>query len=299
MAEFRKTMAEVLSSGDEVGLALGFHGVVQHSAGFVERRFIDDWNLWALEEGRCVVETTSGRWSVCPGQPFLFIPGTDYSACFLETSRLLYCHFSLTGGVIGRRWISSVGTPGPIPVEGGTISSFSRTLSDHMEGQRLAGTRLRAILADLLLDHCPGITTSPLVELPEVDPRAVLFDYISRNCRRFIAVRELAGLFGLSPDAFSAYLKDSLGTTPRRFMVASRMEIARQVLSYPGQTLKEVAAMVGYLDEFAFAKAFKRHFGVSPGRFARGEGGSLAGCPGEDRVFPEPVDGPPSFPPSR
>lgn len=54
-----------------------------------------------------------------------------------------------------------------------------------------------------------------------------------------------------------------LGITPFRYITTLRMERAKILLAekYPP---KQVAKMVGYGDMYAFSRAYKRHFGVSP-----------------------------------
>jgi transcriptional regulator GlxA family with amidase domain len=45
------------------------------------------------------------------------------------------------------------------------------------------------------------------------------------------------------------------------------MTTAAGLLRESDRPLRAVAARTGYVSEFAFAKAFKREFGVAPGRY--------------------------------
>jgi AraC-like DNA-binding protein len=47
------------------------------------------------------------------------------------------------------------------------------------------------------------------------------------------------------------------------------MVVASSRLRQTDDSLYSVARRVGYVSEFAFAKAFKRQFGVSPGQYRR------------------------------
>src|SRR5215210_8605547 len=53
-------------------------------------------------------------------------------------------------------------------------------------------------------------------------------------------------------------------TTFREHLTAVRMERAAQMLFGRGLTVREVARRVGYRQPAQFAKAFRRHHGVSP-----------------------------------
>jgi AraC family transcriptional regulator, regulatory protein of adaptative response / methylphosphotriester-DNA alkyltransferase methyltransferase len=56
-------------------------------------------------------------------------------------------------------------------------------------------------------------------------------------------------------------------TTFREHLTAVRMERASEMLSGRGPTVREVAHRVGYRQPAQFAKAFRRHHGVSPSTF--------------------------------
>ena len=66
-------------------------------------------------------------------------------------------------------------------------------------------------------------------------------------------------------------------TTFRDHLTGVRMERAAQLLSTRGLTVREVAFRVGYRQPAHFAKAFRRHHGVSPSdyRAARRLGGGF------------------------
>jgi len=48
-----------------------------------------------------------------------------------------------------------------------------------------------------------------------------------------------------------------------------RMTLAAKLLAESNPSLQTLAARTGYGNEFAFAKAFKREFGVAPGQYRR------------------------------
>jgi AraC family transcriptional regulator, regulatory protein of adaptative response / methylphosphotriester-DNA alkyltransferase methyltransferase len=56
-------------------------------------------------------------------------------------------------------------------------------------------------------------------------------------------------------------------TTFREHLTAVRMERAADMLSTRGLTVREVAHRVGYRQPAQFAKAFRRHHGVSPSTY--------------------------------
>jgi AraC family transcriptional activator of mtrCDE len=64
---------------------------------------------------------------------------------------------------------------------------------------------------------------------------------------------------------------------PLGFLSELRLGLARQRLSSTNGTLAEVAAAVGYDSESAFARAFRKRYGISPGRLRASHDGRSRG----------------------
>jgi AraC-like DNA-binding protein len=83
-------------------------------------------------------------------------------------------------------------------------------------------------------------------------------------------------------------------TTFRDQLTAVRMERAAEMLAHRGPTVREVAYRVGYRQPAQFAKAFRRHHGVSPSDFRaarRASGGFSANGAGPMGAAPAPRPG--------
>ena len=91
-------------------------------------------------------------------------------------------------------------------------------------------------------------------------------------------VRELADRARLSRATFSRRFAALTGRPPLTYLTWWRMTVAAGLLGEPSASIAAVAPRVGYTSEFAFANAFKRHFGIAPGRFRR-QPGALAHRP--------------------
>ena len=80
-------------------------------------------------------------------------------------------------------------------------------------------------------------------------------------------VPAMADLAGMSRSAFSARFRQVTGESPGGYLTGVRMQRAEDALVRSDATLAEIAADVGYRNEYAFATAFRRHHGVSPGKW--------------------------------
>ena len=82
-------------------------------------------------------------------------------------------------------------------------------------------------------------------------------------------VGSLAGRSGLSRAAFARRFTALVGEPPLAYLTRWRMTTAARALRESDAPLSAVAARAGYGSEFAFAKAFKREYGLAPGGYRR------------------------------
>ena len=55
-----------------------------------------------------------------------------------------------------------------------------------------------------------------------------------------------------------------------QYLLRVRMALAAERLRGPRLSMAAIAERAGYHTEISFARAFKRHFGVTPGAYRRG-----------------------------
>ncbi|MGW2963491.1 AraC family transcriptional regulator [Streptomyces sp. NPDC001220] len=85
-------------------------------------------------------------------------------------------------------------------------------------------------------------------------------------------VAELGARGGLSRAAFARRFTSLVGEPPSAYLTWWRMTMAGRLLREDSLPLRQVAERTGYTSEFAFAKAFKREYGVAPGQYRRSAG---------------------------
>ena len=94
-------------------------------------------------------------------------------------------------------------------------------------------------------------------------------DYLRAHLGANVSLDALAGLVGLSPAHFCRAFKQSTGLPPHRWLLARRVERARELLTATDLPVIEVAALVGYEDPNQLARVFRKHLRASPGRYRR------------------------------
>jgi AraC family transcriptional regulator len=78
----------------------------------------------------------------------------------------------------------------------------------------------------------------------------------------------MAAVARLSPYHFARQFKAATGLPPHRYVIARRVERAKQLLQAGTDlSLAQVAACAGFADRSQFCHHFRRLVGVTPGRF--------------------------------
>ncbi len=113
----------------------------------------------------------------------------------------------------------------------------------------------------------------------DVDPKALetyerFRSFLSAERRRLSSVAEAARDVGISPAYACRLFSRFDATTPYQYLLRERMNLAADLLSRREAAgtrplVKQVAAHLGFTDQYQFSRAFKRVFGISPARFQR------------------------------
>ncbi len=91
--------------------------------------------------------------------------------------------------------------------------------------------------------------------------------YMHEHLDEPIGLDELAALVGLSRFHFCTAFRQATGKTPHQYLVTTRIERARQLLSYAEMPITEIALAVGYETPSSFAATFRKITGMSPSSY--------------------------------
>ena len=103
------------------------------------------------------------------------------------------------------------------------------------------------------------------------DPFVALTAWIEQHLDEPLTLEQVAARAGLSPYHFSRLFTARMGRSVMAHVRGRRLvRGARRLCDDPGLKLVELALDCGFESQEAFTRAFKRVFGVSPGRFRTG-----------------------------
>lgn len=80
---------------------------------------------------------------------------------------------------------------------------------------------------------------------------------------------QVADLFRISNYTLSRLFKNQVGVGFAEYLTAKRLECAKELLLTTSYSVKEVAAMVGYVSENYFSRTFKLYEGISPSSYRK------------------------------
>jgi AraC-like DNA-binding protein len=96
---------------------------------------------------------------------------------------------------------------------------------------------------------------------------AAVLSQFHANPQRPWTVQQLSEIAGMSRTVFKRQFASFLGKPPMTYLIDWRLTHAARILRETKAPVAAVARQVGYSSEYAFANAFRRKFGIAPGRF--------------------------------
>jgi AraC family transcriptional regulator len=84
-----------------------------------------------------------------------------------------------------------------------------------------------------------------------------------------VKLKRLAEECRLSVSHFSRSFRSSFGTSPHRYLILRRVEIAKTLLTETNNSLVEIAAQTGFSDQAALTRTFAAIVGTTPAKWRR------------------------------
>lgn len=106
-------------------------------------------------------------------------------------------------------------------------------------------------------------------ETPREEHLAALRDRVLAALPRALAVDDVARTAGMSRSHFSHDFRARTGQSPAEAMLRIRLEEAERRLRFTDEKLAAIATACGFADANHFGKAFRRHYGMTPGTLRR------------------------------
>lgn len=91
--------------------------------------------------------------------------------------------------------------------------------------------------------------------------------YIEENCHLQLSTTTISKKFGFSRSYFSTEFKKKTGTTLHDYIISSRINLSKKLISGSSLSIAQIAEKVGFCDVGTFIRAFKRKEKMTPHQF--------------------------------
>ena len=95
--------------------------------------------------------------------------------------------------------------------------------------------------------------------------------YLDAKYTEKLRIDELAAVFGVHPNHLSRAFRERYDVSPKKYLQTLKLEKAASMLTTTDTPVALIAESLGFDDQHAFSKLFKKYWGVSPMAYRRGD----------------------------
>ncbi|BDI32061.1 hypothetical protein CCAX7_41120 [Capsulimonas corticalis] len=244
--------------------------LVHHSTGVTTHRVLGFYAIVLITRGQGTYADVNHKpISVSTGDLFVLFPDVAHRYGPSRSSRWDEIYISFRGAIFDLWRQAGLLTPErPVFRLGATtpwIARFTDVVdvpeADPIVRQIMMVGRLQAVLSDIVTSQRVSVESNAQLWLTEA------CHLLESELAEDMDCHWIAEKVGLSYDRFRKKFAKEVGVTPFQYRSNQRLEAARKMLLETEMSLKEIAASVGFFDEFAFSNRFKQAVGMSPRAF--------------------------------
>ena len=225
-----------------------------------------DYDVWVVTSGVMQIKINEEKYVLRRGDIFVFYPYVEYDAkCLSNSCSFIFIHFDFKSN-LDMRALEQFGLNGffdyiMIKNESDLFLNF---LDVHERDKNLLHMSLKGYLITLLSKLIKIRKEMRASNNKNLSPSAKLLpalEYVAENINTQIKIKALADTVFLSEKYFCSLFKETYGLSPMKYITNFKLDRALEYLSEGPYTVKDVALILGYTDQFVFSKAFKKKFG--------------------------------------
>lgn len=93
--------------------------------------------------------------------------------------------------------------------------------------------------------------------------------YLDINYAEKIKLRDIANSFGIHPNYLTRIFHETYGISPKQYIMDLKLKKARRLLTTTELSVSVIASSLGFDDQLAFSKVFKKESSVSPTEYRK------------------------------
>ena len=269
----QKTIYRTLGRDSLLGhLGCGFMQKAKTREDIVDYRKNEYSMIYVLRGNGEYIDKSKRRYNLSPGTIFhrfpnnhhttILDPGSNWAECFIALGSNMYAVLETLGIIDNRRPVIPLGLSIDLVKRFDDVFAMLQRAPDRKLGPCF--TALISLINDALHSSTALATRSGTDRLIE---RACL--RLEQDADIRLPLKTVARDLSIGYEHFRKVFKSATGLSPNEYRIRRRMERARMLLQQKN-SIKSVAAELGYPNAYAFATQFKRAVGIAPGQYMKG-----------------------------
>jgi len=240
------------------------------------RHIHDSYIIGIVDQGARIIDGQDGSTQVLENEIFVLNPGQVHACRSESPSGHSYRALSVRAEIMQSIACQISGLPEKTPFFK-YVRYTHEALSDQIkqlfaimdapESDLQVESMLFALLAFLIGHFSASPPPIDQTQHPK-DSIKRACDYIARNYKAYMSLKQLSDVACLSPFHFQREFKRQIGITPHEFLSDCRIREAKKMLLRSGD-IADIAIQLGFFDQSHFSRIFKKAVGVPPGKYRR------------------------------
>lgn len=251
-----KLESEANRKNDTIPLQVNCVGTVSKFSSFSTKSVRQDYYYIYALKGEMVLKD----FSLFPGDVIVFDPDYPYQYTSAGETAYLWVHYT---GFEAHSLTRSAGLrPNQkrhIGIHREIISCFRQLFREFIIHDEAAEQIGICILREILL-----FTGRYANNASKGNPPLLALEYIHRSFQSAIDIDALAQMEHMSCTSFRTAFRQHTGVSPNEYIIGLRISAACQLLSQTDKSVSDIAADIGYPDQYYFSRIFRKKMGISP-----------------------------------
>lgn len=233
----------------------------------LSRNSFDSFLIMQIKKGKCYIEVDGKTYTASKDQIVIidcYKPHSYYTDSGWEAE---WIHFD---GPLAREFYNAV--QGSIGIVVTLLDKYKFENSLHkIYTQFRNNAAVKEVLLNLAITE---LLTQILLSKDSVSKQTLSIDvieelaaYINEHFQEELPLEQLALRASLSPYHFARLFKKHIGLTPHDYLIATRINFAKYLLTSTNMSVKEICFRSGFSSETSFCTTFKKREKVTPSSF--------------------------------
>ena len=238
----------------------------------IDRSSFPYYSIEFVARGRGTLVLSGEEVRLLPGAVFTYGHGVPHRITTDPDDPLVKYFVDFTGRHAARllsRHGLAAGTCGRVGTPGEPQRIFDDLIENGVRSSKLVSEVCATLLEYLILRIAELLSTWEAAQAPAYTTYERCRQHILANYLRLSNLTQVARQCHVSPAYLCRLFSRYDHQTPYQLLMRLKMNLAAERLQSPGVLVKQVAAELGFNDQFHFSRAFKSVLGLSPENFRR------------------------------